>query len=53
MTAGKRRHVPFICPRCGQPMARVVDTRERQGAIWRRRVCPAGHSIETREQIAA
>lgn len=37
------RHVPFRCPRCGKAME-VVETRERDGTIWRRRACPDRHA---------
>lgn len=47
----RERHVPFRCPRCGEPM-QVTETREREGAIWRRRTCPKKHaSIQTTEEI--
>lgn len=50
------RHVPFRCPKCGEPM-KVAETRERQGGIWRRRKCPNKHAqtytIEVVEPVAA
>lgn len=34
-------HTPFLCPKCGKPLARIVDTRGRQGTVWRKRTCDA------------
>ena len=48
-----QRHVPFPCPVCGQPMAKVIDTRPYQGTLRRRRSCPAGHIAITREALQA
>ena len=45
------RHVPFRCPKCGKPME-VIETRQRDGAIWRRRNCPDKHaSVQTIEVL--
>ena len=49
----RRRHAPFRCPTCNEPMFRVIETREWQGGIRRKRVCPAGHVLITREMVAA
>lgn len=49
----RRRHAPFRCPTCNEPMFRVIETREWQGGIRRKRVCPAGHVLITREMAAA
>lgn len=35
------------------PVVRVLETREWQGSIRRKRRCEAGHVITTRETIAA
>ena len=53
MTLGRTRHVPFRCPRCGRPVGLVVETREWQGSIRRKRRCEAGHVVVTRETVAA
>ena len=42
-----RRRVPFVCARCGLPFVKVIDTREWQGAIRRKRRCPGGHVVVT------
>ena len=47
------RHVPFACAVCGRPMSKVIETREWQGTIRRKRRCDAGHVITTRETVAA
>ena len=48
MKADQRR-TPFVCPVCGEPVARVTETRAGQGSIRRRRVCAKGHAIWTKE----
>lgn len=53
MSIGTRRYVPFRCPTCGKPAVRVIETREWQGAIRRKRRCPDGHVMVTRETVAA
>ncbi len=45
------RRSPFLCPTCGKPMVRITDTRPYQGAVRRRRWCPAGHAVWTKEQV--
>ena len=47
----KPRRTPFLCPECGAQVVRVLESRPWQGAIRRRRVCPAGHVIWTRETV--
>lgn len=53
--SSRERHVPFLCPRCGSPVGLVVETREWQGAIRRKRRCTGKerHVVETRETVAA
>ena len=41
--------VPILCPTCQKPMGKVLDTRIGQGSIRRRRVCPDGHTMWTKE----
>jgi rRNA maturation protein Nop10 len=36
------------CPECGGDM-RVADSRPRDGGVWRRRKCAAGHTVYTIE----
>ena len=48
----RERHVPFTCPRCGSPAIKVVDTRDWQGGIRRKRRCEKGHLLVTREVAA-
>jgi transcriptional regulator NrdR family protein len=43
------RRTPILCPTCKQPMVKVLDTRAGQGTVRRRRACPAGHTIWTKE----
>jgi hypothetical protein len=38
------------CPKCGEK-ARVVDSRTREGCVWRRRKCASGHLTHTQEQF--
>lgn len=54
MSIGTRRYVPFRCPTCGKPAVRVIETREWQGAIRRKRRCTGDprHIVETRETLA-
>jgi len=37
------------CPKCGREDSRVIDTRPRDGAIYRRRVCSCGHRFSSAE----
>ena len=39
------------CPNCGK-RTRVVDSRPREGAVWRRRRCAEGHLSHTFENYA-
>lgn len=43
------RQTPILCPECSQAMTTVTQTRVVQGALRRRRQCPAGHRIWTKE----
>lgn len=45
------RHVPFLCPKCGEPLAKVVQTIPTEETIRRRRRCANGHTAETKERL--
>lgn len=45
------RGTAILCPRCGERMDTVLETRQVEGTIRRRRRCPAGHTEPTREVL--
>jgi transcriptional regulator NrdR family protein len=47
----RQRRTPILCPTCGKAMVRVLETRSCQGTVRRRRGCPDGHTIWTKEVI--
>lgn len=42
---------PILCPTCQEPMRRVVNTVQWQCSTRRRRECPNGHRVWTREAV--
>lgn len=45
----RQRRTPILCPTCGKPMTRVVETVPWQGTVRRKRACADGHSMLTKE----
>lgn len=41
----------MTCPRCGDPVDKVTDSRPVEGGVRRRRVCMKGHKVTTMERI--
>lgn len=41
------------CPGCGERATKVVDSRKRDGAIYRRRACKCGTRFSTNETVVA
>ena len=40
----------MTCPTC-QSQTRVLDSRSRNGEVWRRRCCKKGHKFSTLERV--
>lgn len=55
MPRERKQNTDLLCPECGGPNQRVVDSRPVDGVVRRKRSCPdcdfVWHTVEVREEL--